>query len=71
MVMSPAGFGPENDCVGEDQQQLLMTGPSSRDKVCYIRTINASVQLKKNTGRGSQGAWRQDELIGGKPPVVK
>jgi hypothetical protein len=23
------------------------------------------------TGRGSQGACRQDELIGGKPPVVK
>jgi hypothetical protein len=21
-------------------------------------------------GRGSQGAWRQDELIGGKSPVV-
>jgi hypothetical protein len=20
---------------------------------------------------GSQGAWRQDKLIGGKPPVVK
>jgi hypothetical protein len=25
----------------------------------------------KNTGRESQGACRQDELIGGKPPVVK
>jgi hypothetical protein len=23
------------------------------------------------SGRGSQGAWRQDELIGGKLPVVK
>jgi hypothetical protein len=22
------------------------------------------------SGRGSQGAWRQDKLIGGKPPVV-
>jgi hypothetical protein len=32
----------------------------------------ASVQLEnKITGRGSQGACRQDELIGGKPPVVK
>jgi hypothetical protein len=31
-----------------------------------------SVQLEnKITGRGSQGASRQDELIGGKPPVVK
>jgi hypothetical protein len=26
---------------------------------------------KEICGRGSQGAWRQDELIGGKPPVVK
>jgi hypothetical protein len=33
-----------------------------------MRTITACVQLKKeNTGRGSQGDWRQDELIGGKP----
>jgi hypothetical protein len=23
----------------------------------------------KITGRDSQGAWRQDELFGGKPPV--
>jgi hypothetical protein len=26
---------------------------------------------KKISDRGSQGAWRQDELIGGKPQVVK
>jgi hypothetical protein len=26
---------------------------------------------KTKSGRESQGAWRQDELIGGKPPVVK
>jgi hypothetical protein len=26
---------------------------------------------KKIVGRESQRAWRQDELIGGKPPVVK
>jgi hypothetical protein len=29
-----------------------------------------SVQ-KKNSAPESKGAWRQDELIGGKPPVVK
>jgi hypothetical protein len=23
------------------------------------------------SGRGSQGAWPQDELIGGKPPVLR
>jgi hypothetical protein len=34
--------------------------------------ITARVQLEnKITGRDSQGACRQDELIGGKPPVVK
>jgi hypothetical protein len=26
---------------------------------------------KKVSGRESQEAWRQDELIGGKPPVLK
>jgi hypothetical protein len=72
MVMSPMGLGPENNCTGEDQQQLCMTDPSSRQRGCYIRTITASVQLEnKITGRDSQGACRQDELIDGKPPVVK
>jgi hypothetical protein len=33
--------------------------------------MKASIQLKKIAGHESQGAWRQDELIGGKPPVVK
>jgi hypothetical protein len=26
---------------------------------------------KRISGHEPQGAWRQDELIGGKPPVVK
>jgi hypothetical protein len=33
--------------------------------------MTATVQSKKISGRGPQGAPRQDELIGGKPPVVK
>jgi hypothetical protein len=33
--------------------------------------MSASVQLKKIAGRDSQGACRQDELTGGKPPIVK
>jgi hypothetical protein len=34
--------------------------------------MTARVQLKnKIAGRDSQGAWRQDELIVDKPPVVK
>jgi hypothetical protein len=31
----------------------------------------ADVQLRKKFGRESQGARRYDELIVGKPPVVK
>jgi hypothetical protein len=27
--------------------------------------------VAKSIGRGSQGAWHQDGLIGGKSPVVK
>jgi hypothetical protein len=70
--MSPSGLLPENDCAGEDQQQFQMTDLSSRQRKCYIRTIIASVRLENRmTGRESQGAGRQDELIGGKPPVVK
>jgi hypothetical protein len=33
--------------------------------------MKASIQLKKIAGREAQGAWRQDELVGGKSPVVK
>jgi hypothetical protein len=40
-----------------------------------MRTITSSVQLErlenKITGRESQGACRQDEVIGSKPPVRK
>jgi hypothetical protein len=32
---------------------------------------NRKRSVEKNIGRGSQGAWRQDELIGRKSPVVK
>jgi hypothetical protein len=72
MTMSPAGPGPENDCAGEDQQQLQTIDPSSRQRECYVKTMRASVQLEnKITGRESRGAFRQDELIGGKPPVAK
>jgi hypothetical protein len=36
--------------------------------------MTARVQLERveeNSGRDPQGAWLQDELIGGKPLVVK
>jgi hypothetical protein len=34
----------------------------------YDRKSSAA---KKISGRDSQGAWQQDEVIGGKPPAVK
>jgi hypothetical protein len=34
-------------------------------------TTRFQLQQKQISGRESQGAWRQDEPIGGKPPVVK
>jgi hypothetical protein len=46
VVMSPMELEPENDCAGEDQQQLYMADPSSRQRGCYIRTITAGVQLE-------------------------
>jgi hypothetical protein len=33
-------------------------------------TARIQLQKKKISGRDPQGAWRQDELIGGKPPVA-
>jgi hypothetical protein len=33
MVLSPAGLGPENDCVGEGQEQQHTTDPSPLCKV--------------------------------------
>jgi hypothetical protein len=39
--------------------------------LCKGYDSKGSVAKKKTSGRESQGAWRQDELIGVKPPVVK
>jgi hypothetical protein len=37
-----------------------------------MRNMKACVQsIKKNAGRESLGACRQDKMIGGKPSVVK
>jgi hypothetical protein len=70
MVASPTGLGSENECAGEDQQQMKMTVLSS-EKMLYKDYDHRCSIEKKNSGRESQGARRQDELISGKPPVVK
>jgi hypothetical protein len=58
-----------------DQRMTVLQRASSNCKQQthpLVSEVTPSVQLKnKNSGRGSQGACRQDELIGGKPPVVK
>jgi hypothetical protein len=52
-----------------EQGQLAIELVSITNSTYQLR---AGVHLrKKNSGRESQGARRQDELIGGKPPVVK
>jgi hypothetical protein len=67
-VTSPAWLQPESDCAGKPQHQFQTKDPSSRQRACNTRTITASVELEyKNSGRRSQGAHRQDELIGHKP----
>jgi hypothetical protein len=43
MVMRPEGLGPEKDCAGEAQQQVLTTDLSSRQRAKHIN-IHASVQ---------------------------
>jgi hypothetical protein len=48
MVVSPTGLGTENEYAGEGQQQLQMTDPYSHQRECYIRTMTAGVQLRKN-----------------------
>jgi hypothetical protein len=35
------------------------------------KDYESKCSVEKYAGRESQGACRQDELIGGKPPVVK
>jgi hypothetical protein len=35
------------------------------------KNYNRKVSVEKKIGRESQGAWRQDEVTGSKPPAVK
>jgi hypothetical protein len=55
------GFGPENDCAGESQQQI--TDPSSHQRGYVIRIMITRVQLKKKwlvmslKGLGAKTNW--------------
>jgi hypothetical protein len=70
MIMSPAGLGPENDCAGEAHQKLWTTDILSSERVLH-KAYDRKCSDEKLAGRESQGAWHQDKLIGGNPPVVK
>jgi hypothetical protein len=54
----------------EQSSGLIFQNFSSERMLHKDYYCRSSVE-KKISGRGSQGAWRQDELIGGKPPVVR
>jgi hypothetical protein len=43
----------------------------SSERMLHKNYYRKSSVEKKKSGPGSQGAWRQDELIGGEPTVLK
>jgi hypothetical protein len=63
-----AGLGPENDCAGEANSKCNDRAILSSERMLHINNDRKS-SVEKITGRESQGACRQDELIGGKPSV--
>jgi hypothetical protein len=72
MVASLTRLGPKNECAGERQQQLQMIDPNlSSERIIYKDYDRRCSIEKKKSGRESQGARHQDELIGGAPSVVK
>jgi hypothetical protein len=65
-------FGPENDCAGEDQQQFVNYRPIFLSGRMLHKDYENKYSVGKNiTGRDPQRAYRQDELVSGKAPVVK
>jgi hypothetical protein len=67
MVMSPVGFGHENDCAGEYQQQLKIRPILSSEGMLHKGYDRKCLVEKKVTGRESQGACRQDRLTINRP----
>jgi hypothetical protein len=55
-----------NDCASEVQQQFVNVRAILSDERMLRKDYEKDI-----SGRGSEGAWRQDELICGKPLVVK
>jgi hypothetical protein len=55
LVTSPKGLGHEKGYAGEAQQHIKQIDPSSRQRGCYIRSVDAGVQLKKNLAVSLKG----------------
>jgi hypothetical protein len=56
---------------GPCREVILKTnGATQSEKILHKDYYRKSSAEKSMSGRGSQGTWRQDELIGGKPPVI-
>jgi hypothetical protein len=45
--------------------------PIFSSKTILYKDYYRKGSVEKISGRESQGAWRQDEIIGGNPPIVK
>jgi hypothetical protein len=61
MVMSPAGFSWLESAAIVNNRPILSSDYE----------LKGSVGKKYISGREPKGAWRQDQFIGSKPPVVK
>jgi hypothetical protein len=62
MVMSPPELRPENDCAGEDQQQLLTADPSSRKRGRPTSTTPQLSDSKKNLVLGPRWGSTQRQI---------
>jgi hypothetical protein len=70
--MNPALLGPKNDCAVEDPAVIVNDRPILSPERMLRKDYDRKCSVGKNiVGRESQGACRQDELVSGKPPVVK
>jgi hypothetical protein len=50
---------------------FIRHNPIIPSKKLLHKDYDSKKSCEKISGRNPQGAWRQDELIGGEPPVVK
>jgi hypothetical protein len=79
MVVRPAGLGYSaqgrifNNVLYVRYVHLTKAKLIIRDKPILSSEgmLHENYDRKRSVGRKPQGVWRQDELTGGKPPVVK